>query len=137
MPSRRKLWRIGRLDLRCWAVLLAFRIALLIFGYRRIKPWLWQAVQTDSESIHYARQVAGTVRYAARYVPGALCLAQSLTIQYLLARSGHRVEVRVGVAPANDVSVEPFRAHAWVECDGQPLAEREDPGVFVPLMRLG
>jgi hypothetical protein len=49
-------------------------------------------------------------------VPGASCLTQALAAQYLLARSGHRSQLRVGVA--QDPSGR-LLAHAWLVSDGR------------------
>jgi transglutaminase superfamily protein len=50
------------------------------------------------------------------------CLVRSLALQRLLAARGiHSSTVRVGVRLAGGH----FTAHAWVECDGQVLGDRD------------
>jgi hypothetical protein len=62
--------------------------------------------------------MAHIVSAAAAFLPWrALCLEQSLALCFLLRRRGHDAVVRLGVRPY------PFAAHAWVECNGVPLAE--------------
>jgi len=58
------------------------------------------------------------VRAASRRIPAASCLTQSLALHCLLARAGHRSEIRIGVAKNAEAG---FQAHAWVEYAGQPL----------------
>jgi len=137
MPSPRERWRLGRLDLRCLAVLVWYRLLLALLRYRTINRWHAAPPDTPRESVHYARQIAARVRYAARLVPGARCLAQALAVRYLLARSGHRVEIMIGVAPATETQQGPIRAHAWLECQGTTIAVGDDLGHFTPLLRIG
>lgn len=61
-------------------------------------------------------QVAWAVGVAADYLPGQYkCLPRAYAAHVLLARHGHRSEVRVGVARDERGKVE---AHAWVDCEG-------------------
>ena len=60
---------------------------------------------------------------AARYVPGATCLAKSLTLAWMLRGCGVPAEIRVGVQTADG-----FSAHAWVECEGKALTSAMDAG---------
>jgi hypothetical protein len=63
--------------------------------------------------------VAQRVAAAAAFFPGrARCLEQSLVLLYLLRRFGRDARLRMGVQPFG------FKAHAWVECDGQAINER-------------
>jgi hypothetical protein len=59
-------------------------------------------------------QLAWATRAAGRRVPRATCLVQALSAQLLLARHGHRSQLRIGVNRGPDGE---FRAHAWVEVD--------------------
>jgi hypothetical protein len=71
------------------------------------------------------------IERAARVVPGASCLTQSLAAQRLLAWAGYPAIVRFG-ARRNDAGG--FEAHAWVECEGQIVSRLgpEDES-FAPL----
>src|SRR5688572_11186159 len=60
-------------------------------------------------------RVAWAVTAVSRYVPAATCLTQALAAQMLLARRGHAVELRIGVAK-DDLGQ--LRAHAWLEYRG-------------------
>ena len=58
---------------------------------------------------------------AARYVPGATCLAQSVALAWLLRRCGVDVVVKIGARTET-----PFSAHAWIESNGVPLTSTRD-----------
>lgn len=55
---------------------------------------------------------------AARFVPGASCLTQALSLQVLLARRGLGSRLCIGVRKGGQKS---FEAHAWVERGGRVL----------------
>lgn len=66
-------------------------------------------------------ETARRVSLAAAFYPRrARCLEQSLALYVLLRRRGIDAELRLGAQPR------PFYAHAWVEVDGQPVAEQGD-----------
>ena len=67
------------------------------------------------------RALAWAVRAAARRVPKASCLTQSLALETLLLQAGHPAELRIGVARG---AAGGFEAHAWVELDGQVMIGR-------------
>lgn len=74
-------------------------------------------------------------RQADRWVSSSLgaedCLPRSLALFAFLRSSGLAASHHVGVAQ------HPFRAHAWVELDGEPLLEREGRTEgFVEIARL-
>lgn len=71
-----------------------------------------------------ARRIADTVAEAnARLRPRrAACLGRSLVTWAALRSHGYDAAFRIGGAKDGDA----FRAHAWVEWDGEPLAEPED-----------
>jgi hypothetical protein len=76
-----------------------------------------------------ARKVAWAVKTAARVVPGAVCLAQAVATQRMLAARGRVSTLEVGVAK-NQQGLE---AHAWLVCDGDIVIGGEEAGKFVPL----
>lgn len=112
-----------------FAVLVLVKAGLRIAGFRRTyrvfatatarqpSARRGQAPDAASRRAEPAR-IAHSVSAAAAFLPWrALCLEQSLALCFLLHRRGHDAVVRLGVRPY------PFRAHAWVEFDGIPLAE--------------
>jgi hypothetical protein len=56
--------------------------------------------------------VGEAVIRASRVVPASRCLVQAIAAQLLYRASGHRAELRIGVAPTVKGHL---RAHAWVE----------------------
>ena len=111
---------------------LLLRAAVLVAGVRLAlwtMPFRWvrfvlgtkmgagPAVSPSLEAIRVTR-LAWAVQAAARRVPGASCLTQALALQYLLAQTGERAEVHIGVAKD---SARGFEAHAWLEHRGAIL----------------
>ena len=71
-----------------------------------------------------AKSIADAVAQAnARLRPRrAACLGRSLVTWAALRSHGYDAAFRIGGAKEGEA----FRAHAWVEWDGEPLAEPED-----------
>ena len=61
-------------------------------------------------------RIVWAVTTASRYVPRATCLTQALVTKALLARSGHRAHLRIGVATGEGRGRR-LEAHAWVVGD--------------------
>src|SRR4051794_2402285 len=107
-----------RLALIAIALLAVAKIVLGMFSVQqliRLNRWNVRRVVHRSSS---PRQVAWAVRLASRYVARANCLPQALATQMLLSWHGHSSRLHIGVNLA-----ETFRAHAWVECDGELVAD--------------
>jgi len=95
---------------------LAFvRAALALAGYRRLSALLRRRLERPRLRAT-ASQLIWAVGAAARALPGTACLAQAVTLHYLLARAGQASIIRVGVAKDQRL---PFDAHAWVVCEGR------------------
>lgn len=88
---------------------------------RRHLPSEFRASSGERTLAGDPRALAWAVRAAARRVPRASCLTQSLALEALLAQAGHRSTLRIGVARKNDGT---FEAHAWVESEGRVLIGR-------------
>ena len=74
------------------------------------------------------------MRLASRYVPRATCLVQALATQILLGRHGHAGQVHIGVALDEKLG---FRAHAWVESQGEVLiGGSEELDGYAPMLVL-
>lgn len=68
-------------------------------------------------------RIAWAIRAASRYLPGSRnCLVQSLAAQAMLAQQRSASQLRIGVAKDDDGR---FKAHAWVECDGETIIGAE------------
>jgi hypothetical protein len=75
------------------------------------------------EIIQQARITARMLALANRHgLYRANCLQQSVTLWWLLGRQGIESSVRVGVRKRADK----LEAHAWIECSGVVLNDRDD-----------
>jgi hypothetical protein len=83
--------------------------------------------------IESMKAIARGVKSAALYYrPGARCLPQAVAAARLLRRRGYPVTLVVAVRRF------PFAAHAWVECNGEVLTDRQDiKREFVPIVISG
>lgn len=78
-----------------------------------------------------AHQAVYAVRRAGLLAPGRVaCLEESAAVVLMLATSRQRVTWCHGVA------ADPIRLHAWVETDGQPVAEPESTQQYTPLRTI-
>ncbi len=119
---------------QAWVLLLAFDLSLRLLPFKqvqRLAAWRRKepAPQSNTPPDAIAR-LQHLVNIAARnhlYTMG--CLRQSLVLQWLLARRGIGVELRIGVArEAGDLA-----AHAWLEYAGQPIGEPQTAARFARL----
>jgi Transglutaminase-like superfamily len=100
-----------------WMLLLAAPLWLRLLPLRRlvVSPRAGRTPRLPP------KRVAQLVDIASRRVPGARCLPVAVVTAWLLAWQGSAATLRIGVArDAGDLT-----AHAWVECDGVPLAAGE------------
>jgi hypothetical protein len=68
-----------------------------------------------------ARRLGWAVVKILRFLPGdTRCLRRSLVLMQLLERRGISARLVIGARSGPD-----FLAHAWVECDGQPVLSTE------------
>lgn len=69
------------------------------------------------------RSIGHLVNLASRCTPlPTNCLTRSLVLAWLLRRRGISFELRIGVRLSGGV----LGAHAWVECEGVPVNDRDD-----------
>ena len=124
MDNWRKLqelsWSEGYLLAQALLMLPLTSVGLRWIGFRR-----WQSILSvlapmaespdanrTSNSVRHAQIAARMVRIAARYGPfPAACLAESLTLRWLLRRQGIESRLRIGVRTEAGC----LEAHAWVE----------------------
>jgi hypothetical protein len=109
---------------RCFLAVALTRASLKLAGFRRTTGWAQRlsggrtAAAGDRDQ---AEQVARKIAIAAAFFPGrAICLEQSIALFVLLRRQGLAAALRIGVQPY------PFKAHAWVEVNGEPIYENAD-----------
>jgi hypothetical protein len=140
MQALRRLLAVKPTDwlilLKALAVVGVMRLLLLVLPYRKIRPFLPSGETGASAPADVSRRVAWAVRNASRLVPGAACLPQALSAQYLLARKGFASRVRIGVRKG---ASEGFAAHAWL-VSGEHVViggTRAELARFTPLADLG
>lgn len=104
------------------------------FGLRRTQALLGlareRATRTPSPAeLAEAHQLAELAAIAGRRgLWGNTCLRQALAVQWWLLRRGLPAQLRLGARHDGDT----LDAHAWVELDGQALAQhRELPPAFI------
>ena len=86
--------------------------------YLMVKRWKVDLRAADSATIE---RVCTVVNYACIWYPKqALCLQRSFVTTYLLRKSGIAAHMVLGAQKL------PFKAHAWVEVDGQAINERSN-----------
>ncbi len=119
------LSRVLRLGVRHFSALvrsigavIAFRVALLLYPYKRIATHISVKASPPNEASQTPYIYAWAVRNAARIVPFASCLTQALALQYLLAQRGYLSSIRVGVRVDEKSQID---AHAWVMFEDNAL----------------
>jgi hypothetical protein len=127
-------WQKQGLFLTALLVLLVIRAGLYIASFKQVRS---VAVLLASRQLSHRRTpgiqsadgIAWAVVSAARFIPGASCLAQALAAEVLLARDGHAAQIHLGVAKNQGA----IQAHAWVECSGRVLLGDLDLDRYAPL----
>ncbi|MEL7030780.1 MAG: lasso peptide biosynthesis B2 protein [Pseudomonadota bacterium] len=99
-----------------WLTLAFVRIKLSTRGYKYFANAPVEATR-ENESVNPAR-IARIVERVAKFVPGALCLAQSVSTQRLLAQYGLETVMRIGVK-SDEYGM--LKAHAWVLLQGDVI----------------
>ncbi len=99
---------------------------LRIFGFTRSHAWLLRHSQitpfidADSTALLAAERIALLANIAGRRgVVSATCLRQAMLVQWWLRRDGLDAHLKIGTRLQDGQ----FDAHAWVELDGQALAQ--------------
>lgn len=109
MPDAREcVLLLDALRATAWA-----RTTLSVRGLDRARARIAAVPASTPADLADMREVAWSVRHAARLVPKATCLTQALAGQLLLAERGRRSEIRIS-AP---LSEERFSPHAWLLCE--------------------
>ena len=102
------------LALRTLVLVAAIRLALLVLPFRHLQRSIGVGARLPlslASDLPVSRLV-WAVRAASRRLPGASCLTQSLALQCLLTRAGHRSQIHIGVTKDRQAG---FQAHAGVE----------------------
>jgi Transglutaminase-like superfamily len=109
------------------------RLALWILPFEQVRCRLDRGLRLAAPEP--VERLVWAVRAAARLVPFATCLTQSVALYRLLARAGYPSRIQIGVATDPAAG---FQAHAWVEHDGNPLlSTRSELSRYSRLLTLG
>lgn len=103
-------------------MLLAYDVLSLLCGfqtlYSMVKGWKVTDQAADSDLID---RVCTAVNYACIWYPKqALCFQRSFVTTYLIRKHGVSADMVLGAQKL------PFKAHAWVEVEGQAINERSN-----------
>jgi hypothetical protein len=123
-----------RLTLQAWCVLAAFRVRLWVLPASSTASWIRDSAPSAAlatEPRVPAGEIARAVIRAARFVPGASCLVQALSGSRLIRRAGGSATIHIGVATGPDG----FKAHAWLESEGQVLIGGGTVETYIALER--
>jgi hypothetical protein len=86
--------------------------------YTMVKRWTVVGRSADSGTVD---AVCSAVNYACIWYPKqVLCLQRSFVTTYLLRKHGVQAQMVLGAQKL------PFKAHAWVEINGQAVNERSN-----------
>jgi hypothetical protein len=120
---------------QCALIVAAVRVGLSLLSYNTLRRWLATETTAESTTNAVAKRIGWGVETAARLLPGTTCLTKAFAAQWLLARSGYRSQMRIGVA--KDAHGQ-FIAHAWLISNGQVVVggASEDLGRYVALTDL-
>lgn len=138
--SLRHRWSLARgLSLRDWAALLEAWCALAVFYFVVRGRHYADLTRPDdltldggTDSLPAARRLRQLTGWAARlHLLPMTCLVQSLALRRMLTRRG--IASRLNLGAARDPRG--FRAHAWLEVDGESLGEPQDAGGAFRILR--
>ena len=104
-----------------WLTILSVQFELLFVHKRVVRSSLSETVKTSTNR-EITRRSLELFVMARNSAPFATCLPRSIALQRFLRRRGIHADLRIG-GRRRENAVE---AHAWVEIDGVPIAERSD-----------
>lgn len=108
------------------------RVALSALPYRVVvrafEPSLRPSVRPGADPRGTLRVAAWTGR---TFLGDRPCLTQAIAARWLLARDGYATELKIGAAMEDGE----FRAHAWLEANGQVVLGGEGSGLMYQAFR--
>lgn len=119
-------WAERRWLVEAWLLLLGFRLALRTRPFVAVEKMARVPLATDGAAEQSPRQPDSRLTWcvaaaANNHLWPMRCLERSLTSQRMLRKRGIDAELEIGVQKQGPE----LEAHAWLEIDGQPLAEPE------------
>ncbi len=108
-----------------WVMLPVARWSLTLLGLARCQRLLaslpWWRSRPESAELAVARLQRAVTRASANQPWRVPCLERAVVLRSMLLRRGHDATLRIGVRrPGGGLE-----AHAWVECGGIAIADRE------------
>lgn len=106
---------------RALFMLMVYDLLTLMYPFKTLYAMVkrWKVVGTAVPDT--VGRVCSAVNYACVWYPKqALCLQRSFVTTYLLRKNGIAAQMVLGAQKL------PFKAHAWVEVDGQAINERSN-----------
>ncbi len=115
--------------LEAWLLLLLAQLSIRWLDPTRTESLLRRILPPRRREAESTATIAARLRgliaaAAANHLRPSRCLERSLVLRAMLSRRGHDAELCIG---ARRLGGE-LEAHAWVECDGEPIAENELEG---------
>lgn len=107
---------------RAFFMLLTYDILSTLCHFQTVYSLVgrWR-VKENTKELGVIDRACMAVNYACVWYPKqALCLQRSFVLTYLLRKHGVAAQMVLGAQKL------PFKAHAWVEVDGQAINERSD-----------
>jgi hypothetical protein len=109
------------LFLRACLALIAYDVFSRLCSFKAIHARVkhWRVADRHDDTRNVVDRICNAVNYACIWYPKqVLCLQRSFATTYLLRTHGVAAHMVLGAQKL------PFKAHAWVEVDGQAVNER-------------
>ena len=132
----RELWLLARLCF--WVIVVAYLMPRSPLP--RLLSWLSPRPRKASHQPRLAPQRAAywldRLLQLNRWVFTPVCWKRALVLHRVLAREGIQTRILFGVRQharlaAAPAASNPLDGHAWLECEGRPLLEKEPPAYVV------
>ncbi len=117
----------------CLSMLSLPIIAVLLhtLGFNKTKSFLSRFIPVETslrvpqkEEMLEIYSIANSIHIASRHnIYKANCLKQALLLWFVLGRKSIYSEIKIGIQKEDEST---FGAHAWVECNGEPLIDSQD-----------
>ena len=131
----REMWLLVRLVM--WVVIVTY--AMPRYPLPRLLRWITPRPRKASAPLRLAPQRAAywldRLLQLNRWVFTPVCWKRALVLHRVLGSAGIQTRVLFGVRQGKEVKLNPpanpLEGHAWLECEGRPLLEKEPPAYVV------
>jgi hypothetical protein len=118
--------------LRALLTVSGIRVGLSLLPFRFVQRFA-ERNPKKSNPMDLPDRYVWAIRAVCRYVPGATCLTQALAAQVLLAQSGHKSHIEIGVRKDEQ---QRLLAHAWVVYGDQIVIGGAEANDYLPFEAL-